>query len=281
MSEPLDREEEVTLPAETAWPLVAALGVALLFAGLVTLGAVSVVGAVLAITGAIGWGREVYPKPREAPVAWLPREQRARPVVPAPQAVEHLRVGEDGHRVRLPAEIYPYSAGIAGGLAGAVAMAAVAVAYGVLVRGSPWFPINLLASVILPPMMEASLQTLRAFHPGAFALAGVIHLVLSTLAGLAYAAVLPMLPGRSMLWGGVIAPILWSGVVFLALRIVNPTMDANVSWPWFVGSQLAFGLVCGAVVARTTRVATVQLWPLVVRARIESPGLRRDDEGPP
>ncbi len=281
MNGPRDREDGVALPAETAWPMVTAFGVALIFAGLVTLAAVTVVGAVLAAAGAIGWAREVYPRPREELVPLAPPALRARPVAVAPQEVELLRVGEDGHRVRLPEEIHPYSAGLRGGLAGAAAMAAVAVAYGLVAQRSPWFPINLLASAVSPPMMEASTEMLRAFHAGPLAVATVIHLVLSTFAGLVYAAVLPMLPGRSMLWGGVVAPVLWSGVVFLALRIVSPTMDAHVSWPWFVGSQLAYGLACGAVVARTARVETLQLWPLVLRARVESPGLRGDDEGRP
>ena len=281
MSEPRDHEDGVALPAETAWPMVTALGVALLFAGLVTLAGVSVVGAVLALAGVVGWAREVYPKTREEVVPFATPSLRARPVVPAPQEVEHLRVGEDGHRVRFPTEIHPYTAGVWGGLAGAVAMAAVAIAYGVLVQRSPWLPINLLASAVSPSLMDASLETLRAFHAGPFALAVVLHVLLSTLAGLVYAAVLPMLPGRSMLWGGVVAPVLWSGVAFLALRIVSPTMEAHVSWPWFVGSQVAYGLTFGAVVARTTRIATLQLWPLVLRARVESPGLRGDDESRP
>ena len=273
--------EGVEIPAPTAWPMVAAFGVMLLFAGLVTIAAVSVVGAVLALTGAVGWAREVYPVPREERVALAPPALRAKPVRPAPEQVEQLRVGEGGHRVRLPVEIHPYSSGLWGGIAGAVAMALVAIAYGVASHGSPWYPINLLASTIAPPMMQASPEALESFHLGAFAAASVIHAVLSMLAGLVYAALLPMLPGRTLLWGGVVAPGLWSGVAFFALRIVSPTMDAHVSWPWFLASQLAFGLACGAVVARSERVKTMQLWPLALRAGVESPGLHGDGEDRP
>lgn len=277
----MKQDEGIDLPASTAWPMVTALGVMLLFAGLVTLAAVSVVGVALALTGAIGWAREVYPRPHEESVPLAPPELRAKPVRPAPEAVEHLRVGEDGHRVRLPVEIHPYASGVKGGLAGAIAMAAVAILYGVLTHGSPWVPINLLASTISPPMMEASVETLRGFHAGSALLAAILHALLSMLAGLVYAAVLPMLPGRSLLWGGVVAPVLWSGVAWLALRVVSPTMDAHVSWPWFLASQLAYGLACGAVVARSEHVKTAQLWPLVLRARVESPGLRADEEDRP
>ena len=49
------------MPAPTAWPIILALGVALLFAGLVTSASVSIFGAILAIGGCVGWFREVLP----------------------------------------------------------------------------------------------------------------------------------------------------------------------------------------------------------------------------
>src|SRR2546427_454312 len=49
------------LPAPTAWPLVLALGVTLVFAGLVTSASVSGLGAILFIAGVIGWFRNVLP----------------------------------------------------------------------------------------------------------------------------------------------------------------------------------------------------------------------------
>jgi hypothetical protein len=47
--------ETIELPAPTAWPMVTALGIALLLGGLVTPAAVSAVGLVLAVIGGIGW----------------------------------------------------------------------------------------------------------------------------------------------------------------------------------------------------------------------------------
>ena len=258
--------EGVELPKPTAWPMVTALGVALGAAGLVTMAAVSAVGAVLALAGAVGWAREVYPRPREILVPLPPTRRGAAlapPAAPAPMP------GEGGHRLRLPVEIHPYGAGARGGLAGAGAMAAVVLVYGVAVQGSPWYPVNALASTLVPSHFGADADALRAFHGGGLVLATVIHGILSLLAGLVYAAVLPMLPGRTVLWGGVVAPALWTGVAWFALGVVNPTMDRSVSWPWFLSSQLAFGLVCGAVVARSERVRTLQLFPLAVRAGVE------------
>lgn len=171
--------------------------------------------------------------------------------------------------MRLPVEIHPYSSGVRGGLAGALAMASVALVYGVAVQGSPWYAVNALASTLLPALLGADPQAMRAFHGGGLVLGLVVHTVLSVLAGLVYAAVLPMLPGRTLLWGGVVAPILWTGVAWLSLGVVNPSMDQSVSWPWFLASQIAFGLACGALVARSERVRTLQLFPLPVRAGVE------------
>ena len=56
IQESTDRVIEV--PATTAWPMIMALGVMLSCAGLVTSVVVSVVGGVLAISGAVGWFRE-------------------------------------------------------------------------------------------------------------------------------------------------------------------------------------------------------------------------------
>jgi hypothetical protein len=271
----------IEIPAPTAWPMIAAFGVMLLAAGLVTIAVVSVVGAILATAGAFGWAREVFPRPLEVRVPLQAPALRARPVRRAAGGVDVLPAGMAGHRVRLPVEIQPYSSGVRGGLAGAVAMAAVAALYGMVTYGSPWYPINLLASTVSPPMIAASVETLSAFHSSSFLLAVIIHGLLSLLAGLVYAAVLPMLPGRSMLWGGVVAPVLWSGVAYLALGVVSPTMDQQVSWPWFLASQVAFGLVCGGVVARSKGVKTMQYLPLAVRAGVEAPGLLSEDEERP
>jgi hypothetical protein len=72
----------------------------------------------LALIGAVGWWQEVLPQERVEHVSLRPPAERARPVVPSPAAVEHLRVGEGGHRVRVPVEIQPYSSGVKGGIVG-------------------------------------------------------------------------------------------------------------------------------------------------------------------
>ena len=67
---------EIEVPAPTAWPFVLAFGFALLFAGLVTSPSVSVLGAVLALAGCIGWFREVFPHEHEVVVPVVPEDIR-------------------------------------------------------------------------------------------------------------------------------------------------------------------------------------------------------------
>ena len=75
------------------------------------------------------------------------------------------------------------SAGITGGLVGGVAMAMVALLYGMLVQRSLWYPINLLAGMAIPGMAQASLEQLRAFSLSALIIAVLAHGVISLLPG--------------------------------------------------------------------------------------------------
>src|SRR4029450_8586376 len=115
--------ETVAMPAPTVWPLVTALGITLLGAGLVTHVAVSMVGLVLFLRGLVGWWRDVLPVEKHEAVPVPPPEQRAGPVQTQFHTVARLHLGEGGHRGRIPAEIHPYSAGIKGGIVGGIAMA--------------------------------------------------------------------------------------------------------------------------------------------------------------
>lgn len=261
------RPGTILVPASTAAPLFAALGVTLVLAGLVTSAAVSVVGVVLFVAGAVGWFREVLPHEHEEAV---PLERPVAPIVPSTRAVLRLAAGEARHRARLPVEIYPYSAGIKGGVAGGVAMAALAVVHGLLAHGSPWYTINLLAAAGSAALTNAPEAMLSQFSAEALGLALVIHGALSLLVGLLYGALLPMFPWHPAFWGGLVAPLMWTGLIAAALEVINPALNARIEWGWFVATQIAFGLVAGLVVARSTRIATFQHAPLAVRAGIET-----------
>jgi hypothetical protein len=277
----MNRNEEaaagtVELPARTPWPIVLAFGLTLLFAGLVTSGAIGVLGAIVAIAGAAGWFRDVLPQEaRES----IPVAAQAPAVTTLRREVERVESAPELQRAWLPVEIYPVSAGLKGGLAGSVAMAALAILYGILSHTSIWYPINLLAAGFFPGAMTATTAQVAAFHLQAFLIAVPIHLITSLLVGLLYGATLPMLPRRPILLGGFIAPILWSGLLHSILGIVNPVLNQRIDWFWFVLSQVGFGIVAGIVVTRQERVRTWQRLPLAVRAGMEESRRRDEDRG--
>ncbi|HLH75528.1 MAG TPA: hypothetical protein VKV28_01860 [Candidatus Binataceae bacterium] len=261
----------IEVPAPTAWPMLMALGLAFLFAGLVLNLSVSLVGAVLAIAGAVGWAREVIPQehceaielPRQPAIAWQPHPAAAR-----------LEIGEAGNRAVLPLEIYPYSAGIKGGLAGGVVMAVMAGLYGWARYGSLWYPINILAASVMPGLANARFSELARFNLEILLIATLIHALVSLLVGLLYGVLLPMLPRRPVLFGGVIAPLMWSGFLWASLSVINPVLDQRIDWGWFVLCQFGFGLTAGLVTARAERIHTLQFMPFAVRSGLEAPGLR-------
>jgi hypothetical protein len=267
----------ITLPAPTAWPIILAFGIALLFAGLVTNASLSILGAILAVTGSVGWFRDVLPQEKEEVI----RVTAEVPVVATSRRqVERLAVAPELSRALLPLETYPVSAGIKGGLAGSVAMAVLACLYGLLKQGSIWYPINLLAATAYSEYLRFGTASLDTFHLSSFSIAVVIHLLTSLLVGLLYGAMLPMFPRRPILLGGIIAPILWTGLLYSILELLNPLLNKHIDWLWFIASQFAFGIVAGLVVMRQERVPTEQFVPFSIRAGIEAPGMTREKPGP-
>jgi hypothetical protein len=262
----------IDMPARSSWPMVLAFGIALLALAFVTTFVVGVVGLAIGLTAAIGWWREVIPVEEHESVPVDPT-LRPAPILVETRSVIRLHVGEERHRVRIPAEIHPYSAGFRGGLAGGAAMAGLACLYGLVVQHSIWYPINLLAGVVLPSVGAETTEQLRAFDGLAFAAALAGHGVISILVGLIYAVILPMFPKYAALWAGILMPLFWSGLIATILDLVNPALNQRVSWPWFVACQLAFGLVGGFVIARSTRIETMQSWHLAERAFLKAPGV--------
>ncbi len=259
----------IEVPAPTAWPFILAFGATLLFAGLVTSMSVSVLGAALALAGCVGWFRAVFPHGQEEAVAVAPEDIR---LTTDRRVVERIAVLPDQLRAWLPVRTYPISAGVKGGLAGCIAMAVLACAYGILKAGSIWYPINLLAAVIYRESLRLGPAQLYAFHADAFATAFVLHGVVSILVGLLYGAMLPMFPRRPIVLGGLIAPALWSGLLYTILGLLNPLLASHIDWFWFVASQVAFGIVAGLVVVRQESIPTRENVSFVLRAGIEAPG---------
>jgi hypothetical protein len=258
----------VPLPAPTAWPIVLAFGITLLFAGLLTNVSVTILGAVLALAGTVGWFRDVLP--HEAHETVLVSDKIEPVVTTRPEVARVGWTTNELNRSWLPLEIYPVSAGIKGGLAGSVAMAILAIIYGVASKHGIWYPINLLAAGFFPSRVTTA--GIAAFHWDAFLVAAAVHLVTSLIVGLLYGAMLPMFPRRPILLGGFVAPLLWSGLLHSILDIVNPVLNQHIDWFWFVLSQLGFGIVAGMVVSRQERIQTWQHLPFALRAGMETTG---------
>ena len=265
-----NRDKLIETPAPTAWPMIFALGLTLAFAGLVTNVAVSMVGFVLFIAGAVGWFRDVLPFEQHVMIRMEPK---AAPVIEEQIGVDYLQVGELGNRAVLPLQIYPYSAGIKGGIAGGVVMGGLAALQGLIYHGSIWYTINILAATAMANLANADTATLSSFIPDAFIVALFIHAAASILIGLLYGVMLPMFPRYPALWAAIVAPLLWTGLLWSSLSVINPVLDARIEWRQFIVCQIAFGAVAGFVVNLTEQVHTLQHLPFAARTGIEARGL--------
>ena len=129
----------------------------------------------------------------------------------------------------------------------------------------------------MPSLARADLTQLTAFNSGGFVVAVISHGLISILVGLLFSVLLPMLPSRPVaFWGSFLSPILWSGLIWPTLRLIDPALNARIDWIWFIASQIAFGLTTGYVVHHSKMVETMQTWPLAARAGIEAPGVMHD-----
>jgi len=271
--------ETIHLPAPTAWPVILAFGCTMAAAGLVTTLWVTLFGVVLMVAGCVGWFRQVLPHEAHEDVRVLVQPVT---ITTARHVVRHLHIGGE-HRIHLPVETYPVSSGIKGGIAGGIAMIFPALLYGLIAQHSIWYPVNLLGGAGVGPSANITTAEIATFHWSWLLVAIVIHSVTCLLVGLLYGAMLPMLPRRPVLLGGVIAPLLWTGLLHSAMGVINPALDARIQWGWFVVSQVMFGVVAGLVVAREGRIKTSQGLPFFARLGIEAPGLMESnpDAGPP
>ena len=145
------------------------------------------------------------------------------------------------------------SAGVAGGLVGGAAMAVPAVLWAAASGRGFWYPINLLAGMILP---DAGNLDLARFHADWFLMACAVHAVLSSAFGVLFALVASQLPHMPapVAWGGLVLPLLWTGISYGLMGVVNPVLQERVDWAWFIVSQFVFGVVAAGVVLRSEMV---------------------------
>jgi hypothetical protein len=269
----------IHLPAPTAWPIVLAFGFTMLVAGLVTTAGISILGAVLMLAGCVGWFRQVLPHEQHEEVEVTGQEVT---IASSRALVERIRLSPE-HRAHLPIETYPIVSGIKGGIAGGAAMIVPAMLYGLIAQHSIWYPVNLLGGAGVANWSNPTTADIAAFHWQGLLVASLIHAVTCVLVGLLYGAMLPMLPRHPVVLGGILAPVLWTGILHAFMGIINPALDARIQWGWFLVSQVIYGIVAGLVVKRQGRISTGQSLPFAARLGIEAPGLMlsKPDAGAP
>jgi hypothetical protein len=271
------RSDTVILPAPTPWPMILALGLSLMITGMVTHWVMSLLGLILTLRSMFGWFFDIFP--HELHVA-VPVQTGVMEISSTRTTREQLPVSAN-HRKLLPIETFSITAGIKGGIVGGIAMIVPAALFGLLKYHSIWYAVNLLAAGGFVSWGGESTAFLAQFHLEGLLAATGIHAFTSVLIGLLYGAMLPMFPRKPILTAGFVAPLLWTGLLYSAMGIISPVLNARINWLWFVISQIAFGLVCGFIVNLQVKVRTPQFrsLPFAVRAGIHSDiPLTKDDE---
>jgi hypothetical protein len=242
----------VEMPKPTVWPMVLSLGIVLSGLGAVTSPAFLVLGGMIFVVALAGWigcllpGRGHAEEPMTAPAP--------EPVAARPGAVEMFQPGMPGYRFQLPLKVRLISAGVKGGIAGGLVMPLPAFAWALLSGHTIWFPVNLLTGILLPGVDTMSVAELEEFRPALLVVGIVIHAAISLVVGLLYGVLLPTIPGRAawqVIGGGLVVPLLWTGLSYGFLGLVNPALRTHVDWAWFAASQFVFGLAAVVVVVRT------------------------------
>jgi hypothetical protein len=245
------------MPRPTAAPLVLALGLALMATGVAMGLAFVVAGCVVVVAGLSFWVSQLLPGRGHTHEALAETSRPA--VVGLAGGVEQMRPGMPGYRLRLPQDVHPISAGLKGGIAGGAAMPVPALLWGLLSGHGFFYPVNLLAGMVLSGVGTMTVPELEQFHASLFAVALVIHIAMAIVIGLVFGVVLPTLPEirPPIAWGGLLMPIVWTAASYVAMRTVNPALPEKVSWPWFIVSQLVFGITMPAVVLGSSRLPSV------------------------
>lgn len=259
-------KETIHLPSPTIWPMVLALGLALMCTGLVTNLYIGLLGLALFVCAAGGWFRQVFPFESHVNVHV---EVETVQVVSSRTLMDRLPIS-DMHRKILPVETWHVTTGLKGGIVGGLAMIVPATLFSVIRYHSIWYAANLLAAGGFVRWAGASDAFLSQFHWQGLLAAIVIHGLTSILVGLLYGAMLPMYPKYPIVTAGIIVPILFTLTLRPALSLISPILSQRIDWFWFTASQVTFGLVCGFVVNLQAKVRTPQFQalPFSVRAGI-------------
>jgi len=152
--------------------------------------------------------------------------------------------------------LQPVLAGLFGGLVGGAVMAVPALLWAAASGHGIWYPVNVLAGMVLREPGAVEVAQLGSFHADWLIAAVATHAVLSSGFGVLFALVnsrLPAIPGP-LAWGGLVLPLVWTGISYSLMGVVNTVLQGYVSWPWFIVSQFIYGVVAALVVLRSETV---------------------------
>ena len=221
--------------------------------------ALSLVGAVFFVMGILGWIEQMLPGRGHMHEPLVDPSLRRREIVGEPGTVDQLKPGMAGYRFQLPESFHPISAGVKGGLVGGLVMPIPALAYGLLSGHGLWFPINLLAGIVVPGISGETEAQLESFQLGAarrgdryprHVLAHVRPAFRRCLADFAPDSWRPGDRRRRA------DASLVDGLVSQLYGHRQPIAPKHVNWSWFIVSQAVYGLAMSIVVVRSQKVSS-------------------------
>ena len=162
-----------------------------------------------------------------------------------------------GYRFQLPEKIHPISSGVKGGIVGGLVMPIPAL--GLRPHQWPWHlvPREPAGRDGRSRNQRCDRAQLEQFQLAALILAICIHATFSVAFGLFFGVVsptLPPLPGGPVIAGGVLMPLLWTGLCYGFMGIIDPLLEEHVNWLWFIASQVVYGLAMSIVVIKSEKV---------------------------
>ena len=153
-----------------------------------------------------------------------------------------------------PTEIYPYRAGIVGGILGGAAMAVGGIIAGIIIGRGPWYPVNLLAATVVRSFQTMTPDQLSEFNLVGLFVGTILHFVISIAIGFLFAILLSALPGHPLIWSLIGGGVLWILADTILLLPLNPIMARLVDVPSFIVAHVAYTIILGLWVSRYEKI---------------------------
>ena len=160
-----------------------------------------------------------------------------------------------------PPDVYPYHAGVVGGLIGGVGMAIVGVIAGIIIGRGPWYPVNVLAAAAMPGFQGVSPEQLSQFSLSGLFVGSILHFTIAIAIGMLFGLLLPMFPGHPLIWSLIAGGILWFFADIVLLPVLNPTMAEVVNVPSFIVAHFAYTILLGITVNQYEKIPAHFAWP--------------------